>query len=141
VSQPAVGPFSPTSAERPVNRKRPKTVVVIGNGMVGHRFCERLVEFDAGHEYQIVTFCEEPRPAYDRVNLTKYFEHRTAAKLALAPPSWYEENGIQLFLGDRATAIDRERRIVRSAQGREIPYDVVVLATGSVPFVPPVPGV
>ncbi|MFL5340964.1 MAG: nitrite reductase large subunit NirB [Gemmataceae bacterium] len=122
-------------------RKRQRTVVVIGNGMVGHRFCQRLLEFDTQRDYEVVTFCEEPRPAYDRVNLTKYFEHRKAEKLALAPPNWYEENGIQLFLGDRATAIDRERRVVQSAQGREIPYDVIVLATGSVPFVPPVPGV
>src|SRR5690242_8319128 len=54
-----------------VIRKRPRTVVVVGNGMVGHRFCERLVEFDAAGEYRIVTFAEEPRAAYDRVNLTK----------------------------------------------------------------------
>src|SRR6266436_1264118 len=117
------------------------TVVVIGNGMVGHRFCERLVEFDTEKKYQVVTFCEEPRPAYDRVNLTKYFEHRSAEKLALSSPEWYADNGIQLFVGDRATAIDREKRVVRSAKGREVGYDVVVLATGSVPFVPPVPGV
>ncbi len=122
-------------------RKRPKTVVVIGNGMVGHRFCERLVEFDAAGEYKVVTFCEEPRPAYDRVNLTKYFEHRKAEKLALATPQWYEEHGITLFVGDRATAIDRENRLVRSAAGREIAYDYVVLATGSAPFVPPLPGI
>ena len=96
--------------------KRQKTVVVIGNGMVGHRFCERLVEFDSDRAYQIVTFCEEPRPAYDRVNLTKYFEHRQAEKLALAAPDWYERNGIDLFVGDRATEIDRERRVVRSAR-------------------------
>ncbi len=121
--------------------KRQKTVVVIGNGMVGHRFCERLVDYDPGQAYRIVTFCEEPRPAYDRVNLTKYFEHRTAAKLAMAPPEWYEQHGIQLFVGDRATEIDRTARVVRSAQGREIPYDSVVLATGSAPFVPPVPGI
>ena len=121
--------------------KCPKTVVVIGNGMVGHRFCERLVEFDTAHDFNIVTFCEEPRAAYDRVNLTKYFEHRRAEKLALADPDWYEKNGITLFLGDRATEIDREKRIVRSARGQEIAYDVVVLATGSAPFVPPLPGV
>ena len=121
--------------------KRQKTVVVIGNGMVGHRFCERLVDFDAGNDYRIVTFCEEPRAAYDRVNLTKYFEHRKAEKLALAAPEWYAENGIQLFLGDRAIAIDRENRVVRSALGQEIAYDAVVLATGSSPFVPPVPGI
>ncbi len=118
-----------------------KTVVVIGNGMVGHRFCERLVEFDTDKTIQLVTFCEEPRPAYDRVNLTKYFEHRTAAKLALGTSQWYEDNGITLYVGDRATAIDREKRVVRSQQGREIPYDHVVLATGSAPFVPPLPGI
>ena len=121
--------------------KRQKTVVVIGNGMVGHRFCERLIEYDTDRSWNIVTFCEEPRAAYDRVNLTKYFEHRQAEKLALAKPDWYAQNGITLFLGDRATEIDREKRIVRSARGQEIPYDVVVLATGSAPFVPPLPGV
>ena len=118
-----------------------KTVVVIGNGMVGQRFVEKLVEFDAARDYEIVTFCEEPRPAYDRVQLTKYFEHRSAEKLALAEPDWHEKNGVHLFVGDRATVIDREAKVVRSAQGREIGYDIVVLATGSAPFVPPVPGV
>ena len=122
-------------------RRARKTVVVIGNGMVGQRFCEKLVEFDAGRDYEIVTFCEEPRPAYDRVQLTKYFEHRSAEKLALAESGWHAKNGIRLFVGDRATAIDREAKVVRSVQGREIEYDLVVLATGSAPFVPPVPGV
>src|SRR4051794_36595268 len=118
-----------------------KTIVVIGNGMVGQRFVEKLVEFDAGRTYEVVTFCEEPRPAYDRVRLTQYFEHRSADRLALAEPGWHEKNGVHLFVGDRATEIDRERKVVKSAQGREIVYDHVVLATGSAPFVPPVPGV
>jgi NAD(P)H-dependent nitrite reductase large subunit/NAD(P)H-dependent nitrite reductase small subunit len=118
-----------------------KTVVVVGNGMVGHRFCERLLEFDPEKKFRIVTFCEEPRPAYDRVNLTKYFEHRRPERLALASRAWYEETGITLYVGDRAVAIDRERRVVRSAGGREVAYDVVILATGSSPFVPPVPGI
>src|SRR5262245_39366178 len=118
-----------------------KTVVVIGNGMVGHRFCERLVDLDGGRRYQIVTFGEERRPAYDRVNLTKYFEHRSADKLALGTKAWYEHNDIRLFVGDRVTAIDRERKVVRSAQGREIPYDIAVMATGAAPFVPTVPGI
>ena len=118
-----------------------KTVVVVGNGMVGHRFCERLLEFDTAKNCNIVTFCEEPRPAYDRVNLTKYFEHRKADKLALTTCDWYRDNGITLHLGDRAVEIDRARKIVRSARGQEIAYDVIVLATGSIPFVPPVPGV
>ena len=118
-----------------------KTVVVIGNGMVGHRFCERLAAYDVDREFEVVTFCEEPRPAYDRVNLTKYFERRDAEHLKLACPTWYAENGITLHVGDRATAIDRERRVVVSQQGREVDYDTVVLATGSAPFVPEVPGV
>ena len=122
-------------------RKCQKTIVVIGNGMVGHRFCERLVEFDVERAFKIVTFCEEPRPAYDRVNLTKYFEHRKAEKLALAAPEWYEQNGIDIFVGDRATEIDRTNRLVRSAKGQEIHYDIIILATGSAPFVPPLPGV
>jgi nitrite reductase (NADH) large subunit len=118
-----------------------KTVVVIGNGMVGQRFVEKLVELDTVRAYEIVTFCEEPRPAYDRVQLTSYFSHRSADRLALAEPGWHEKHGVHLFVGDRAIAIDRPARVVRSAQGREVPYDVVVLATGSAPFVPPVPGV
>ncbi|MFI5455987.1 MAG: nitrite reductase large subunit NirB [Isosphaerales bacterium] len=122
------------------NRDR-KTIVVIGNGMVGHQFCERLVEYDLDQSYQVVTFCEEPRPAYDRVNLTKYFERRDAGHLQLAPEEWYAENGITLHVGDRAKAIDRRRRIVASEGGRHVAYDAIVLATGSAPFVPRVPGV
>ncbi len=68
-------------------------------------------------EFDVVTFCEEPRPAYDRVNLTKYFEQRDAAHLKLACPEWYAENGITLHVGDRATAIDRDRRVVALAAG------------------------
>ena len=122
------------------NRQR-KTVVVIGNGMVGHRFCERLVEFDTEQDWEIVTFCEEPRPAYDRVNLSKYLERRDARLLQLASEEWYSESGITLHVGDRAAAIDRRRRIVVSERGRRVRYDAVVLATGSAPFVPQVPGV
>jgi nitrite reductase (NADH) large subunit len=118
-----------------------KNVVVIGNGMVGHRFCQCLVECDSNNHYAITTFCEEPRPAYNRVNLTKFFEYRDAAPLSMANPDWYRENGISLFIGDRATAIDRDRRVVHSQQGREIHFDVAVLATGSAPFVPPISGI
>lgn len=127
-----------------LSRKRsgsPKTVVVIGNGMVGHRFCEKLVEFDTNREYRIVTFCEEPRAAYDRVGLTTFFAHRDAEQLMLARLEWYAEHGIELHIGDRATAIDRTARQVSSEKGRTISYDALVLATGSFPFVPPVPGI
>ena len=120
---------------------RPQTVVVVGNGMVGQRFCEKLVELDRAGQYAIVTFCEEPRAAYDRVGLTSFFAHRSAEKLMLAKREWYDEHGITLHIGDRVQQIDRTRRRIRSDQGVEVAYDIVVLATGSYPFVPPVPGI
>jgi nitrite reductase (NADH) large subunit len=122
-------------------RASTKTVVVIGNGMVGHRFCEKLAEFDHDHRYRIVTFCEEPRAAYDRVGLTSFFAHRDAERLMLARLDWYREHDIDLNVGDRANKIDRQRRKVYSDRGREITYDFIVLATGSYPFVPQVPGI
>ncbi len=118
-----------------------KTVVVIGNGMVGHRFVERLVGCDESKKYSVVTFCEEPRAAYNRVNLTKFFEYRAAEPLMIANLDWYREHDVALFIGDRASEIDCGRRVVRSEEGREIRYDRIVLATGSSAFVPPISGV
>ncbi len=118
-----------------------KTVVVIGNGMVGHRFVEKMIEFDQQQRYRIVTFCEEPRAAYDRVGLTSFFAHRDAEKLMLARLDWYREHGVELHIGDRADKIDRQKRIITSEQNGEIKYDVAVFATGSYPFVPPVEGI
>ena len=118
----------------PPAAREPQTVVVVGNGMVGHRFCERLVEFDTESAYRLVTFCEEPRAAYDRVGLSKYFTHRDAQQLMLADPEWYARNGIELLIGERVERIDRFQKVVWSSKGREIPYDVLVLATGSLPL-------
>src|SRR5215207_3065388 len=110
------------------NRK--KTIVVVGNGMVGHRFCEKLVEFDTKGQYRVVTFCEEPRAAYDRVGLTSFFAHRDAEQLMLARLDWYEANGIELHIGDRASKIDRKAKVVHSDRGQKVTYDHIVLATG-----------
>ncbi len=118
-----------------------ETIVVVGNGMVGQRFCERLVEFDRARRFRIVTFCEESRAAYDRVGLTSFFAHRSTEKLMLARREWYADNEVELHIGDRAAKIDRRARVVESDKGVTINYDYVVLATGSYPFVPPVPGV
>src|SRR6476469_5849208 len=96
----------------------PRTIVVIGNGMVGHRFCEKLVELDTERRFRIVTFCEEPRAAYDRVGLTSFFAHRDAQKLMLARIDWYREQGVELHLGDRASQIARQVKVVHSDQGR-----------------------
>ena len=117
-----------------------KTLVVIGHGMVGHRFCQRLVERGGREDFRVVIFGEEPRAAYDRVGLTQFFAHRDPERLMLASLDWYREQGIELHVGDRVESIDRDRRRLRSARGVEIAWDRIVLATGSVPFVPPVPG-
>lgn len=130
----------PPSPSRNGSAKR-RNVVVIGNGMVGQRFCEKLVEHDHLHRYRITTFCEEPRAAYDRVGLTSFFAHRDAEQLMLARMEWYRDNGVELHLGDRACRIDRDAFTVHSDKGVEIEYDAVVLATGSYPFVPPIPGI
>ena len=123
------------------NNAKQQTIVVIGNGMVGLRFCENLVAFDESKKFRIVTFCEEPRAAYDRVGLTSFFAHRDAEKLMLARMDWYEKAGIEIHVGDRANEIDREAKVVRSDKGVEITYDKLIMATGSYPFVPPIPGV
>ena len=117
-----------------------RTLVVIGNGMVGHHFLEQLVEAGAHRDWRIVTFCEEPRVAYDRVNLSYFFAGKTAEQLTLVRRGFYEQHGITVLLGDKAVAIDRAARIVTSARGTSIAYEKLVLATGSYPFVPPLPG-
>jgi nitrite reductase (NADH) large subunit len=118
-----------------------RTVVVVGNGMVGHRFCERLRALDRQERYRLVVLGEEPRPAYDRVHLTSYFTERSTEKLLLGGQGWYGAQGIELHLATRAASIDRTRREVLTADGRVVPYDLLVLATGSAPFVPKVPGI
>jgi nitrite reductase (NADH) large subunit len=117
-----------------------KDLVVIGNGMVGHKFLELLLENGRKEEWNVVTFCEEPRLAYDRVNLSTFFSGRTARDLSLVEPGSYQKAGVTVHLEDRAASIDRERRTVTSARGRVVRYDKLVLATGSSPLVPPIPG-
>lgn len=115
-------------------------IVVIGNGMIGQRFLEQLVSRSATHPVEITVFCAEKRPAYDRVQLTSFFSGKSASDLNLVPEGFFEQHGIALRLGDKAVAIDRERKVVRSARGHDLPYDKLVLATGSYPFVPKVQG-
>jgi nitrite reductase (NADH) large subunit len=113
-------------------------LVVVGNGMVGHRLIEQL---EASRDaFEISVLCEEPRAAYDRVHLTSFFSGKTAEDLSLVEPGFFERAGVALSLSERAVSIDRERRIVRTCRGRELCYDRLVLATGSYPFVPPIPG-
>jgi len=115
---------------------RPR-VVVVGNGMVGQRLLEAL---SAAAAFSITVIAEEPRPAYDRVQLSAFFSGKTAADLSLVAPDFFERNAITTHLAERALGIDREARLVRTSSGREIEYDTLILATGSYPFVPPLPG-
>jgi len=109
--------------------------------MVGYKFCEKFLEKDTSSKYQLVTFCEEPRPAYDRVHLSEYFSGKSAEDLYMNTLNWYEDNGIELHVGEKVIEIDRENKTVTSSAGKVLNYDKLVMATGSAPFVPPVPGV
>lgn len=116
------------------------TLVVAGHGMVGHHFLTQCVSRDLHLAYQIVVLCEERYAAYDRVHLSEYFSGRSAGSLSLVEEDFFARHGIELRLSCRVTEIDRDNRVVRDAAGHETHYDKLVLATGSYPFVPPVPG-
>lgn len=117
-----------------------KNLVVIGNGMVGHKFLERMIAKGASQDWNLITFCEEPRVAYDRVNLSSFFTGKTAADLSLVEPGLYQTNQIRIYIGDQAVRIDRNQKTVTSANQVVVQYDHLVLATGSYPFVPPIKG-
>jgi nitrite reductase (NADH) large subunit len=116
-----------------------QTLVVIGNGMVGHHCVEQLLNLGALDRYRIIVYGEESRRAYDRVHLSEYLGGRDAESMALCDPAFYERPGLTLRLGVRVQEIDRHQREIVTAEGRQ-PYDKLVLATGSFPFVPPVAG-
>ena len=117
----------------------PSRLVVVGGGMVAHRLVEALRARDEAGRWQVDVFAEEPRAPYDRVALTTYFSGRDAADLALGDPALWLDPLVGLHRGVPVTAIDRVARTV-TAHGRAVPYDALVIATGSAPFVPPVPG-
>ncbi|WP_419205777.1 nitrite reductase large subunit NirB [Photobacterium leiognathi] len=115
-------------------------LAIIGNGMVGHRYIEELIDRTAIDNYEITVFCEEPRVAYDRVHLSSYFSHHTADELSLVKQGLYEKHGINVLLGERAINVNREQKLILSNTGREIRYDKLIMATGSYPWVPPIKG-
>lgn len=116
------------------------TLVVVGHGMVGHHFLEDCVNRNLHQQYQIIVFGEERYAAYDRVHLSEYFGGRSADSLSLVAGAFFADNGIELRLSQQIVAIDRDAHVVRTASGHETHWDKLVLATGSYPFVPPVPG-
>ncbi|MFT4042315.1 MAG: nitrite reductase large subunit NirB [Gordonia sp. (in: high G+C Gram-positive bacteria)] len=118
----------------------PSTVVVVGHGMVGHRFVSALRERDVANAWRIVVIGEESDPAYDRVGLSSYVGAWDRSALALTGNTYDGDDAVVTHLGVQVTGIDASARTVGLRDGREIAYDALVLATGSYPFVPPVPG-
>jgi nitrite reductase (NADH) large subunit len=116
------------------------TVVVVGHGMVGHRFIEELRRRDVADTCRVVVLSEEPVAAYDRVGLSGYVGTWEPAAMALRGNDYPGDEMVEVRLGESATAIDRDTRRVTTSSGDVIGYDTLVLATGSYPFVPPVAG-
>ncbi|HEY6529095.1 MAG TPA: nitrite reductase large subunit NirB [Cellvibrionaceae bacterium] len=115
-------------------------ILVVGNGMVGHKFIDNIIQHPQADLYEVITFAEEPRLAYDRVQLSKYFSGSTADDLMLTSETYYQENGIKYLLSEKVISIDTANNSVVTTNGRCEDYDTLVLATGSYPFVPPLPG-
>ncbi len=119
---------------------QPKKCVVVGHGMVGHRFVEALRARDAEGLWHVTVLGEETDAAYDRVGLTYYTEHWDRERLALNGNTYAGDARVRLALGAQVTELDRGRQVVITGSGDQFGYDALVLATGSYAFVPPVPG-
>ncbi len=117
-----------------------RTAVVVGHGMVGHRFAEALRTRDAAGNWKVVLLGEETDPAYDRVGLSGYVGAWDRGALALPGNGFPGDPAVTVRTGTRVAALDTAARRVRTESGEELGYDALVLATGSYAFVPPVPG-
>jgi nitrite reductase (NADH) large subunit len=121
-----------------MDERSPRRLVVVGHGMVGHRLVEAVLQRDVRHEWSVTVLSEEPRPAYDRVALSSLFAGVTPDGLAL--PAFERAVRVDVRPGEAACAVDRGRCEVTTSSGSVVGYDALVLATGSAPFVPPIPG-
>ncbi len=117
-----------------------KKLVVIGNGMAGIRTVEEVLRLDAAH-FEVTVFGAEPHGNYNRILLSPVLSgEKQFDDIITHPRSWYAANDISLHAGDPVVAIDRKRRVVKARSGLEVSYDRLLLATGSRPFMIPVPG-
>ena len=115
-------------------------LVMVGNGMAGVRTLEELIRI-APDLYDITVFGAEPHPNYNRILLSPVLAgEQTLDEIVLNPLSWYEENHITLHLGRKVVDINRRTRMVTADDGTEAEYDRLLMCTGSVPFILPVPG-
>ncbi|SJZ47655.1 nitrite reductase [Vibrio cincinnatiensis] len=115
-------------------------IVIVGNGMVGHHLVAQLVEKQAHLEKRITVIGEERFIAYDRVQLSSLFSGKSHDDLMLSSEEWYRKQGINLILGCQVTEINRAQKKLILDEDEVLGYDRLILATGSYPFVPPVPG-
>jgi len=113
-------------------------VLVIGNGMVGHHFVTQLRTINPKTTIRVL--CGEARLAYDRVHLSEFFSGKTAEDLAMTTEAEYDQQDIKYTLNAWVTDIDRDAKVVTTSSGETYAYTTLVLATGSFPFVPPIPG-
>lgn len=120
-------------------KSRPK-LLVVGNGMVGHHFIEQLCEQGLNKHFQIEVFGSEQLAAYDRVQLSKYFDTGKPDSLMLANVETYANQGVKLHLGQTVTELDTTNKCLHTQDGNFWFYDKLMLATGSYPFVPPIAG-
>lgn len=125
------------------NQKETKQsrIVVVGNGMVGYKFCEKMVAKGGNEAFEIVVFGEEPRAAYDRVHLSEYFSGKTADDLLMAPASWYKQNNIKLITSEKVVEVSPSDKKITTESGKEVFYDKLILSTGSSCFIPPIKGI
>lgn len=115
-------------------------LVVIGNGMAGMRTVEEILDRDPDR-FEITVFGAEPHVNYNRIMLSPVLAgEKTIEDIIINDRAWYHTNGIELFSGERAWHIDRDQRVVHGQSGTTRPYDLLLLATGSNPFIIPVPG-
>jgi nitrite reductase (NADH) large subunit len=115
-------------------------LVVVGNGMAGMRTLEELLALEPDR-WDVTVIGREPHPNYNRILLSPVLAgEQTMDEIVLNPRAWYDEHGVKLATGVAVERIDRVRRVVIAADGREWPYDRLLLATGSAPVVLPIPG-
>jgi nitrite reductase (NADH) large subunit len=117
-----------------------KKLVLIGNGMAGVRAIEEVLKVSS-EAFEITIFGSEPHPNYNRILLSKVLQGDTNVEdITLNDWNWYQENNITLYTGETVTSIDSIKKEVATNSGRVEPYDELILATGSLPFILPIPG-
>lgn len=115
-------------------------LVLVGNGMAGVRCIEEILQHNP-NAFDITIFGSEPHVNYNRILLSTVLQGGTSvADIVINNRDWYEQNNIQLFSGETVVAIDTEKKVIKTDQNRQVPYDILILATGSVPFMLPLPG-